>query len=1537
MRVQPSLFAVLILVFGGYAALGAMPDTLSLPAPVEWATVPVGAAAAPGDPYPVTFADLSGSVDPGAPVIAEWNRTAMPGESFAITGVRFTERTGNDAGTDTTVWIWGNTASGGSLRQAKVWRVTNYALTALVPPDLPCGMYLVWVENAAGASAPVCLNRPLAQWIGPLGNTASPGDKRRVFGKNISYAHGTTTSYVYMQPAGGGAITALAVSKVDPYSVEFTIPTGTPNGSYSIYVHNGQGGRYGWGDPLSLTVQSHYVRGTDEIVLNPSGGDDTAAIQSALDTMAQKTSGGTVRLGAGEFTVSDQVWLNHNVRMVGAGMDQTTIEWRMGRNANYCLKFMNDHISVEDLTLKQCATAYKVTSGFFGQGWPEYDYSTYTLNDYRLTRVRVSCEAGIQIMSCSLLTTRCEVDSCEFSGDISTGRRDGWIHDSILYGSPYWEAEAPAGGDERAVFERNQIRTPDWPIGPNNSRNYIDFIPQSELGNYIWAKRVWLSKDLSQGWSKNQYIAWNTATDCAIQDNRGEMVLYHGGPGAWFGQCLVTVGNTTTVRTDGLINTPSGPQSYTATAYQVNPIPSGQPVPDSFGHGFPIDGGLYGSEPVYMIIIGGAGMGQSRQIVTHTANTITVSSPWRVPPDSTSVATLSPMYCDCIIYKNDLSGFPVGYRQTSSASCPVDIDGNGWGIEVEANTSHRTSGSYGISANAVGVGYWCTMRNNQALEVDRSGSAMGTWEKNPFGYCNTGSMFHGGSVTLTGLAPIWSITGGEDGNTFEGMTLASGPSPGLIADAEVVLRNNIVTTATAGQGVYFSKSTANPILIGNTYSAGQTYYLVPGCTFAQKPLPEYRVARFKGYVGTPVGDVMVPIANAGIQGMTCVLSPSDSWITTAMPIPTVAQEAETGRLIVSVDTTGMSAGRHWGYIDISTGSKSARVGVCVDLVPGPANQPPSASFSAAPLVGTPPMTVSFNAAPSSDPDGSISSYTWDFGDGATASGVMATHAYTSAGTYAVVLTVTDDEGASDVAYTNVVIVLPISNITLSGSPAAPIDPGTPVTLTATSTGGYQVQYKFAVNDGSGWHTIRDYQNDNTCTWTPSSAANYVLRVYVREASGTSQYDAQGPNIVFPVGTIPGNGMTLWLKAGQGVIYDGNAKVSAWADQSKTGGNSVSQSYSAYRPSYVQDSGNGRASVKFTSDVTVMATGNRVFTGTNEFTCLAVLKYNGSSAPASNEYVMWNGVDNSTTGGYGIWVGANQCLSAGWGYFAAQITDTSAMNQGEWYVLTSRYGGGSHRMWVNGVSKGTISKSNSNITSGSFSVGNKGPAPTQAFDGDIQEVIIYNRALTDVERAAVEAYLSTVYQPQSATTISALKGMYDGTSVSLTSAKSVTAATGTFLDGSCYIGEPDRANGIKVAWNFALGSALIGDMLTLTGTVGTDANGDKVFFASKVNTYASGTSLGPLGILNKNTPLCGGLLVRVWGKVVSVDPAGFTLDDGSGTPTRVDTSGLAPAHQIDLVPSSGQYAAATGVVAKAAGGTTVVRPRGDSDVTVISSP
>ncbi len=76
------------------------------------------------------------------------------------------------------------------------------------------------------------------------------------------------------------------------------------------------------------------------------------------------------------------------------------------------------------------------------------------------------------------------------------------------------------------------------------------------------------------------------------------------------------------------------------------------------------------------------------------------------------------------------------------------------------------------------------------------------------------------------------------------------------------------------------------------------------------------------------------------------------------------------------------------------------------------NQKPTAKANG-PYSGFIDEEITFDGSGSSDSDGTITNYTWDFGDGTTGYGETTTHAYSSPGNYSVTLTVKDDEGASD--------------------------------------------------------------------------------------------------------------------------------------------------------------------------------------------------------------------------------------------------------------------------------------------------------------------------------------------------------------------------------------------------------------------------------------------------------------------------------------------------------------------------------------------
>lgn len=119
----------------------------------------------------------------------------------------------------------------------------------------------------------------------------------------------------------------------------------------------------------------------------------------------------------------------------------------------------------------------------------------------------------------------------------------------------------------------------------------------------------------------------------------------------------------------------------------------------------------------------------------------------------------------------------------------------------------------------------------------------------------------------------------------------------------------------------------------------------------------------------------------------------------------------------TVNYTYEKAGTYTVKLTVTKGSGSSdSEEVSVKVEPGQSD-PPNAKFTAKPDTGAPPLEVDFDATESTDPDGSIASYEWDFGDGKTAQGKQVTHTFTydfnnkTEKEYSVKLIVTDNDGA----------------------------------------------------------------------------------------------------------------------------------------------------------------------------------------------------------------------------------------------------------------------------------------------------------------------------------------------------------------------------------------------------------------------------------------------------------------------------------------------------------------------------------------------
>jgi PKD repeat protein len=166
-------------------------------------------------------------------------------------------------------------------------------------------------------------------------------------------------------------------------------------------------------------------------------------------------------------------------------------------------------------------------------------------------------------------------------------------------------------------------------------------------------------------------------------------------------------------------------------------------------------------------------------------------------------------------------------------------------------------------------------------------------------------------------------------------------------------------------------------------------------------------------------------------------------------------------------------------------------------VPPPANVEPVASFTSQ-VSG---LSVSVDAAGSSDSDGTVASYVWDFGDGsAPVSGAQASRVYAEAGTYTVRLTVTDDDGATATTTRSVTVTAPpAGNVEPVASFTSQVS-GLSVSLDAAGSSdsdGTVASYAWDFGDGSAVGSGRQ------TSYVYGQAGTYTVRLTVTDDDGAT--------------------------------------------------------------------------------------------------------------------------------------------------------------------------------------------------------------------------------------------------------------------------------------------------------------------------------------------------------------------------------------------------------------------------------------------------
>ncbi len=199
------------------------------------------------------------------------------------------------------------------------------------------------------------------------------------------------------------------------------------------------------------------------------------------------------------------------------------------------------------------------------------------------------------------------------------------------------------------------------------------------------------------------------------------------------------------------------------------------------------------------------------------------------------------------------------------------------------------------------------------------------------------------------------------------------------------------------------------------------------------------------------------------------------------------------------------------------------------------DEAPSAAFSVSPSSPTAGSPALFIGTASNDPDGSVTGYSWSFGDGTGGTGAMPAHTYAASGFYTVNLTVTDSDGQTASVQHGIFVASPPAPIAaFSFSPATP-DTNTTVSFNGSSSsqpGGSISSYRWSFGDGA-------IGSGATVTHKYAAAGTYTVMLTVTGTSGRTASASQritvspgghGPRGACTVPKLKGKTLSLARKA-----------------------------------------------------------------------------------------------------------------------------------------------------------------------------------------------------------------------------------------------------------------------------------------------------------------------------------------------------------------------------------------------------------------------
>lgn len=207
------------------------------------------------------------------------------------------------------------------------------------------------------------------------------------------------------------------------------------------------------------------------------------------------------------------------------------------------------------------------------------------------------------------------------------------------------------------------------------------------------------------------------------------------------------------------------------------------------------------------------------------------------------------------------------------------------------------------------------------------------------------------------------------------------------------------------------------------------------------------------------------------------------------------------------------------------------------------NRPPVPEFTQSVATVKTEETTTFDASESYDPDGTIESYVWDFGDGKSATGVEVSHAYEDDDNYTVTLTVTDDDGTTgSKSITKTVLNRPPTALFTQNATIVDLEEAIHFDASGSfDPDGDIVEYLWDFGDNTTEIYIKDINFTVTTTHTYPEAGNCTVTLKVTDDDGaTSSFSVE-----ITVEALPELPWALFAAVGLGIVAAAATVIYLW--------------------------------------------------------------------------------------------------------------------------------------------------------------------------------------------------------------------------------------------------------------------------------------------------------------------------------------------------------------------------------------------------------